>query len=346
MNNKKLRAVSLFSGCGGADLGLIGGFTYLGKRYAPSGIEIVHASDIDRFAVETYNANFDHPAEIADIRKLKFTKGMADIVIGGFPCQNFSTLNPTKRPDLKSNQLFWEMARVVNDIKPKVFIAENVKGFYRLFGGAYFKMALKEFEKLGYTVYHQMLNASEYGIPQKRERLLMVGIRNDINAGFDFPQPTHGERSLQSKMLVPLKSIITKMRIPEEKFYFSKKAVEGVKKAKPNMKRALAQDLNEPCLTITSHLAKVSIYSRDPILLVDPKTELYRRFTVQEAAGIQSFPSSFKFPVSDTQAYRQVGNAVPPVMFWHVAQAVIKALGRKQHLKSGTSASTDLGLNL
>ena len=99
-----------------------------------------------------------------------------------------------------------------------------------------------------------------------------------------------------------------------------------MKNAKNNMKRGLAQNLDEPCLTITSHLAKVSLNSRDPVLLVDPKKELYRRFTPREAARIQSFPDSFKFAGSETDAYRQIGNAIPPVMFWYIAKTILQIL--------------------
>lgn len=99
-----------------------------------------------------------------------------------------------------------------------------------------------------------------------------------------------------------------------------------MKNAKKNMKRGLAQDLNAPCLTVTSHLAKVSLNSRDPVLLVDPTKERYRRFTPREAARIQSFPETFQFAGSEADAYRQIGNAIPPVMFWHIANAVAELL--------------------
>ena len=97
-----------------------------------------------------------------------------------------------------------------------------------------------------------------------------------------------------------------------------------MKNAKNNMKRGLFQDLNSHACTITSHLAKVSLNSRDPVLLVDPKKELYRRFTPLEASRIQSFPDSFKFMGSEADAYRQIGNAVPPVVMWHIAQSLAK----------------------
>ncbi len=142
------KVVSLFSGCGGADLGLIGGFSYLGKCYERQNFEIIHASDIDKKAVATYNYNFKHTAHLADIKDLSLQLTEIDLVIGGFPCQPFSTVNPTKRPDKKESQLFWEMARVIDEIKPKVFVAENVKGFYRLKKGYYFELACEEFRSL------------------------------------------------------------------------------------------------------------------------------------------------------------------------------------------------------
>ena len=322
----KINVISLFSGCGGADLGLTGGFTYLGKKYKKLPFNIIHASDIDSKAVNTYNANFNHKALVEDISKLKFSNEKCDLVIGGFPCQPFSTVNPTKKPDLKESQLFWEMAKVIKTVRPKVLVAENVKGFYRLKGGYYFDLACKEFERLGYRIFHSLLNSSHFGIPQKRERIIIIGVHKSVNLDFSFPSPTHGEGK---KDIVPLSSVITSLAPENPKYFFSKKAVEGVKKAKPNMKRALAQDLTQPCLTITSHLAKVSLNSRDPVLLVDPSKDLYRRFSPHEAALIQSFPTTFKFEGSESDAYRQIGNAIPPVLLWHIANQLNKDIFSK-----------------
>ena len=322
-DNKKIHAISLFSGCGGADLGLLGGFSYLGERYTKTGVSTIHASDINEKAVATYNINFEHKATIEDVGNLSFKKYSADIVLGGFPCQPFSTVNPTKTPEKKDKQLFWQMAKIIDQVKPRVFIAENVKGFYVLSGGKYFKMAKKAFEGLGYNVSTQLIDASDFGVPQRRERLFMVGVQKKVKRIFSFPDPTHGENSQSKKTKVPLRAVIDSLIPPDSKYYFSKRAVEGVKRAKPNMKRALAQDLDSQCLTITSHLAKVSINSRDPVLLVDAKKELYRRLTPIEAARIQSFPDSFKFAGSEGDAYRQIGNAVPPVVMWRIAMRLL-----------------------
>lgn len=319
-----MRVVSLFSGCGGADLGILGGFEFLGKKYARNGVEIVHASDIDPKAVATYNLNFKHKAEVADLREISL-KGMdVDLVIGGFPCQSFSSVNPTKDPSDSRAQLFNEMLRIVRETKPKFVIGENVKGFYRLHGGSYFEDYSRKLKRAGYRVYHQILTAADFGVPQLRQRLIVVGVRKDIETDFIFPTPILGPFSKKKLPYVPLSQVIPSLSRVPEKYYFSQRAVEGARNAKPNMKRALAQDLSKPCLTITSHLAKVSLNSRDPVLLVDPKTDSYRRFTPREAASIQSFPSDFAFAGSEADAYRQIGNAIPPVMIWYVIRALRK----------------------
>jgi DNA (cytosine-5)-methyltransferase 1 len=317
------KVVSLFCGCGGADLGILGNFDYLGKSYSKNKFSIVSATDICRHAVNSYNLNFKHKALQQDIRNFEF-KGNADLVVGGFPCQSFSTVNPTKDPNNRDTQLFWEMSNVIDSLAPKAFIAENVKGFMSLSKGKFFDMAKKEFEK-NYNVSVKLLNSSHYGVPQLRERVIFVGLRKDLGKHFKFPEPTH-VMDKKSTPPVVLSSVIDSLIPEDEKFYFSDRAVQGAKNAKKNMKRLLAQDLDKPCLTITSHLAKVSINSRDPVLLVDPKSEKYRRFSPREAARIQSFPDDFDFEGADGHAYRQIGNAIPPVLMWHIARKLQKEL--------------------
>lgn len=324
MSVDPLRVTSLFSGCGGADLGALGGFTFLGKRYARLGTEIAHASDIDDRAVATYNANFRHQAEVADIRELSFTRDSADIVIGGFPCQSFSTVNPTKDPMDDRGQLYRELARAIDEIRPLAFIAENVRGFYTLRGGYFFRRAAEAFSSAGpgYSLSHQLVNAADFGVPQLRKRLFIVGMRSDFGLEYRFPEATHSNSDSPGRTWVPLGRVIDSLEPDDPRYFFSQRAVDGVKRAKPNMKRAVAQDLGGPCLTITSHLAKVSLNSRDPVLLVDPEKEKYRRFTPREAARIQSFPDSFSFVGTDGDAYRQIGNAIAPVVAWHLVRAL------------------------
>lgn len=317
--------VSLFCGCGGADLGTVGGFTFNKKEYAKHPCKLVYACDIDQKAVDSHKLNFDaENAVCADICEVKAEDiSECDILTGGFPCQSFSTVNPTKDPFDDRANLYKQMVRIVKAKQPKVFVAENVKGMMTLHKGAIFKRVISAFEEAGYKTFHSLLNAADYGVPQKRERVIIVGIRNDIweqQGDFVFPVKTHEGN------WTPLSVAVPELAIEEKKYYFSERAVQGMKNAKNNMKRGLAQNLDEPCLTITSHLAKVSLNSRDPVLLVDPAKELYRRFTPLEAARIQSFPDDFKFAGTETTGYRQIGNAIPPVMFWHITNAIIKYL--------------------
>ena len=314
-----LKVASIFSGCGGSDLGTIGGFSYLGAQYPHLPFNIVYAVDNDRDAVITYNSNFIHKAVCNDVRNINIENDIPeiDVLIGGFPCQSFSTVNPTKDTNDARANLYKEIVKILSCKQPKCFVCENVKGLMTLQNGSILKKIEEEFAATGYSVCHKLMKAVDFGVPQRRERIIIVGIRNDIEARYEFPLPL-----LQENEWVPLRSVVQELAIPETKYYFSQRAVEGMKNAKNNMKRGLWQDLDSPCLTLTSHLAKVSLNSRDPVLLVDASKELYRRFTVAEAAGIQSFPSNFVFPGGDNKSYKQIGNAVPPVMMWHIMNAL------------------------
>lgn len=325
--NRLYKVASLFCGCGGSDLGMIGGFKYLGVDYAKLKFEISYAIDIDKNAIETYNHNFAHKAICVDVKDADFSQiGDIDILIGGFPCQSFSTVNPTKDTNDERANLYKQIVRFLNEKHPQFFICENVKGLLTLKGGAIIKKIVEEFSAVGYKVCYQLAKAVDYGIPQKRERVIIVGIRNDISAEFDYPKSI-----IKDGKYTPLKSVIDKLAIKEQKYYFSERAVQGMRNAKKNMKRGLWQNLDEPCLTVTSHLAKASINSRDPVLLVDAQRDLYRRFTPREAARIQSFPDSFIFPGSETAAYRQIGNAVPPVMMWYIAKSLSSCIEKYEN---------------
>ncbi len=317
------KVVSLFAGCGGCDQGIVGDFDFNGKHYKKLPYKIIYALDIDQKALNTHAKNFNCKKLVCgDVKEIPSDEiPNCDVIVGGFPCQSFSTVNPTKDPFDDRANLYKQMVRIVKDKQPKAFVAENVKGLMTLHQGSIFNKVRKAFEEAGYTLSYQLLNAADYGVPQKRERVIVVGIRNDISKTFEFPKPTNAGN------WVPLSVAVPELAISDEKYYFSQKAVQGMKNAKNNMKRGLAQDLTQPSLTVTSHLAKVSLNSRDPVLLVDEKKELYRRFTPREAARIQSFPDTFEFAGSETDAYRQIGNAVPPVLFWYIANKVLGYIG-------------------
>lgn len=326
MSKNRYKVASLFCGCGGSDLGTLGGFKYLGTDYKRLPFEIVYAVDFDKAAVSTYNSNFEVPAVCADICNVDPQKDIPeiDVLIGGFPCQSFSTVNPTKDTNDDRANLYKQVVKVLHFKQPKLFVCENVKGLITLQKGALISKIADAFRGEGYHVEYRLLNAANFGVPQKRERVIIVGVRNDLYGRVKYSYPTETNNE---KTWVPIKKIVRSLSDVPECYFFSQRAVEGMKNAKPNMKRGLWQDLDEPCLTLTSHLAKVSINSRDPILLVDPKKELYRRFTPREAAGIQAFPEDFKFNGPESKSYKQIGNAVPPVLMWHVMCETAKALG-------------------
>lgn len=312
----KLKVASLFCGCGGTDIGMLGGFSFLGRYYSRNPFKIVYANDIENSACKIFQANFGITPDNRDIRQIPSADiPDIDILTGGFPCQSFSIVaqNP-KRLGVKDKRgvLFFEMCRILREKKPKCFIAENVKGILSANGKKAFPLILKEFEKSGYTVTYQLLNAAFFGVPQKRERVIIVGIRKDIPLSFCFPTPP-----LSLEQLVPLKRILE--RKVDKKYFFSEKAVLGMKKVQKNMNKGRAQDINKPCNTVGSHLSKVSLNSTDPVLFIKGK---YRRFTPKEVARIQSFPESFVLIGNESSQYKALGNAIPPVLFWYIAKEI------------------------
>jgi DNA (cytosine-5)-methyltransferase 1 len=317
----KLKAVSLFCGCGGTDVGMLGDFDYLGKHYASNNIGIVYANDIDAGACRLFADNFEISPDNRDIRDVSSSElPEFDILTGGFPCQSFSIVaqNP-KRLGVKDDRgmLFFEICRILRERQPKCFIAENVKGLLTANKGEAFPLIVREFEKSGYDVKYRVMHAVEYGVPQKRERIIIVGFRRDLNIDFKFPDPVMTEEG----NFVPLSACLQN-EVPE-KYYFSQRAVEGMMRVRSSMNKGRAQNINLPCNTVGAHLAKVSLNSTDPVLLENGR---YRRFTPREVARIQSFPESFRLSGSDGAQYRALGNAIPPVMFWYVAQSVSAAL--------------------
>ena len=318
---EKLKVASLFCGCGGTDVGLLGDFDFLGKHYESNGMEIVYANDIDDNACNIFKENFGITPDNRDIREVKSEEiPEFDILTGGFPCQSFSIIaqNP-KRLGVKDERgkLFFEMCRILRERQPKCFIAENVKGILTANKKSAFPLIMKEFEESGYDVQYRILNSANYGVPQKRERVIIVGFRKDLNVNFSFPDVEIEDEN----NFAPLKKVIEKK--VDEKYFFSERAVAGMMKKRESMNKGRAQDINKPCNTVGAHLAKVSLNSTDPVLMEGKR---YRRFTPREVARIQSFPDDCELVGSEAAQYRALGNAIPPVMFWYVAKAVKEEL--------------------
>lgn len=318
MSNYKI--ASLFCGCGGTDLGIKGGFSFLGKKYKKNSINLVYANDIDPKIAEIYKANFKNEISIKNIREVPSDSlPNFDILLGGFPCQSFSIIaqNP-KRLGIKDEKgtLFFEMVRILKEKKPLAFVAENVKGILSANKGQAFPLILKEFEKANYNISFNIVNSYDFGVPQNRYRVLIVGIRKDLKTSFAFPDS--GALKIKHHCL---KDILEPK--VDKKYYFSKKAIKGMERVKEKMNKGRAQNPNKPCNTVGSHLAKVSLNSTDPVLL---DKEGFRRFTPREVARIQSFPDDFKLVGSEHTQYLALGNAISPVMFWYISRSLIHQL--------------------
>lgn len=326
-----LKVASLFSGLGGMDLGVVGGFEFLGKCYHKMPFKIVYAMDFDKPTCDIYNSNFSHVCYNQDITMLKSEEVPEhDLLIGGFPCQSFS-VSAQNPPRLgykdPRGQLFFEMCRILKYHQPRFFIAENVKGILSANKRKAFPLIINEFESAGYFVKYKILKTIDFGIPQKRERVFIVGFKNKEDYDdFEFPDPT-------TKIVVPLLTVLKKESDIDDKYYFSQRAVDGLKASKgyTKMNKGRAQDINSPSNTVSAHLAKVSLNSTDPVLLINGR---YRMYTPREVARIQSFPETFQLTGSKTQNYKALGNAVAPVVMWHLTQSLQKLISAPTQQKA------------
>lgn len=324
---EKIRVASLFCGCGGMDLGVLGGFSFLGKEYKENPFEIVYSVDFDEYCTKIYNENFEHKCLVKDVRDIDIKElPQFDMLIGGFPCQSFS-ISAQNPPRLgykdERGMLFFEMVKILKERQPRFFIAENVKGILSANEGKAFPMIMNEFRNAGYHVMHKLLNASDYGVPQKRERVIIMGfLKEEDYRSFRYPSKLRNEdRKVLGDVIIPEDN-------NNESLFFSEKAVAGMMAVREKMNKGRVQSLDEPCNTVSAHLAKVSLNSTDPVLMM---TNRFRRFSTREAARIQSFPDTFKLDsVSQGRQYKAIGNAVPPVMMWYIIKALQKVLVVRQ----------------
>jgi len=299
---KPISVVSLFSGCGGMDLGFIGGFDFLGRHYGKTRFEIIWANEINPAACATYRMNIGSHIVKGDIYDAMGTlPEYADAVIGGFPCQDISINGKMLGVNGSRSGLYAAMVEVVRRLQPKVFIAENVGGLLMKKHRVSLEMILEDFKCLDYDVHYQPYLASKYGVPQTRERVFIVGTRNGV-PHFKPPAPVCSEPITARQAIGDLESL------DEDKAFSHTWSLANVSGEQGN--RKLIAD--RPGYTIRAEChGNIQFHYSLP-----------RRISMREAARIQSFPDNFLFPSKLRETERQIGNAVPPVLAWYVAKAI------------------------
>lgn len=306
IEERTISVVSLFSGCGGMDLGFSGGFEFLGKDYSQTPFEIIWANDLNSAACRTYKKNIGEHIVEGDIWKMMDEIPLeADVVIGGFPCQDISINGKGLGIEGKRSGLYRAMVEVVSRVRPKIFVAENVKGLLMKHNEKSLQQILTDFRALGYDVTYQLYNAADYGVPQTRERVFIVGTRSDINK-FIPPIPVSDEHITSQEAIGDLEAIGLDESFNHIWSFANKSSDQGNRKLKAD----------RPGYTIRAEChGNIQFHYALP-----------RRISMREAARFQSFPDNFIFDSKLRETERQVGNAVPPVLAWHMANAVLDTL--------------------
>lgn len=300
VKDKKYKVVSLFSGIGGLDLG-----------FEFAGFNVIWANDFDKYAVETYKANVSNNIICGDIRELIDTIPNHDVVIGGFPCQPFSTLGKLKGfEDKERGTLFFVIKEILKKFDTKVVVLENVKNIMTHDKGKTFKRILNELEEIGYKCFFNVLNSQDFGIPQRRNRMFLVGINKKFfnDALFEYPEKQELTQFTQDLLDEEV----------DEKYFLTKKLEKtilgyGTKGyiVKPTIDLPISK-------TLCASMHKMHRASQDNYITDNKNYNKFndenkvpiRKLTPNECRKLQGFPSDWIQVVSDTQAYKQFGNAV------------------------------------
>lgn len=305
--------VSYFCGCGGLDLGFRGGFKYHNEDYSQLPFDILQAYDIEPRCISTYTDYFgEGTASIKDLAAAD-PKDMpkADILIGGFPCQEFSSCGPLGGLESERGRLYQTLIAYMNQHKPLMVIGENVINLERMENGTVLKTIETDLQKAGYRVEVWRLFAPEYGVPQRRTRLIIVCVRNDFFEKNGFPkrpEPQFSKETYRSiEWAIGDLESVTDNTVPNQGDYF-----EASRAKKGNGQGDENNVKDKPAYTIRAN----------PKSRVQFHYSLDRRLTVRECARIQTFPDDFVFKFSKTVNISQIGNAVPPVLAYTVAKQV------------------------
>lgn len=349
----------MFSSCGG-----------LSSGFLQAGFNVVAGIDNDPIALKTFSANHTQSKalqldlynkdSIEDISK-KIGMTTVDVIIGGPPCQGFS-LTGTRNFEDKRNRLYLSMVDAVEKFKPKAFLIENVAGMATLYGGVVKNEILKRFDNLGYNVNYKVVCAADYGVPQIRKRLIFVGIRKDLGKSYDFPKPILTPEQYVTCMdaLSDLPSLEHEIG-SEETSYIQEPITSYQQKLRQNSKRLynhVRSIHSQHVIDVISqvpdggnykdlptgvgntrrfHVAWTRYNSKKPSNTIDTghRNHFHYKYnripTVRENARLQSFPDDFQFLGTRTQQYKQVGNAVPPLMAKALATELLKVLKNEEN---------------
>jgi DNA (cytosine-5)-methyltransferase 1 len=320
-----MKIISLFSGCGGLDLG-----------FENAGFDIIFANDNDNDVWQTFERNHGIKIDKRSVSQIKSEEiPDAEGIVGGPPCQSWSLAGAMRGVNDERGKLFYEYMRILKDKQPCFFVAENVPGIISKTHRPEFNRIVKQFRKIGYYVSFKLIDARDYGVPQERERVIIVGYHKSLGKKFDFPKPTH--------MRVPVESFTKE---PIQKWRTMKDAIGTLPSATPAkeknyanqnlevpnheymnggfstiyMSRNRRRSWDEQSFTIqaggrhaplhpdSSNMCKVGADE----WIFEGKNPCYRRLSVRECARIQTFPDSFIFYYNNVaKGYKMVGNAVP-----------------------------------
>ncbi|MCL2568794.1 MAG: DNA cytosine methyltransferase [Oscillospiraceae bacterium] len=304
--------VSYFCGCGGLDLGFRGDFRYHDEDYDQLPFDIKAAYDYEPRCIETYNGYFgEGHAFVSDLSTVDVASvPKATVLIGGFPCQEFSSCGPLGGLESERGRLYQTLIAYMNKHRPTIVVGENVINLERMDNGAVLETIKTDLADAGYTVEVWKMFAPDYGVPQRRTRLFFICVRNDIQERYGFPaMPTPdftGEHRSIEWAIGDLLDVADES-VPNQSQYFG---ASRAKKGNGQGDESNKKDL--PAYTIRAN----------PKSRVQFHYSLDRRLTVRECARIQTFPDDFKFTHAKTASVSQIGNAVPPMLAYIVAKAI------------------------
>lgn len=301
--------VSMFSGCGGLDLGFLGGFEYRGSAFVRLPTRVLAAYDNDQKAKRTYDKNLGHPLNLVDLSKVDVeSMPQATLLIGGFPCQEFSSCGPRGGVETRRGGLFRVMSRYAKHHRPLVVVAENVDGLRFINEGKDLATIRRSLLLAGYQTHLWPAYAPDFGVPQTRRRIFIVGVRKDLPQSLSAPIPTYAKAHRSARWAIEDLENVVDESVPNQSEYF--RAGLAKKGHGQGDERTLA---DFPAYTIRANSrSRVQFHYKLP-----------RRLTVRECARLQTFPDNFVFPDEPTPSIRQIGNAVPPILAHAIASTVM-----------------------